>query len=307
MTKIISNSAFGKEAVVLSVLIPFYRDDASALLNSLSEQRTSQPVEIIIVDDGTKDDALTERMTVAVQQANKAACLMTLADNQGRSAARNHLQRASNADWILFLDADMRPVSEAFLENYIQLIQSDMADVFFGGFTVEEKSQNKDGELHRALSEVSDCLPVEEREAAGPQFVASSNLCIRKSVIKDNPFDDGFQGWGWEDSEWAARISKIYRLKHVNNPALHIGLESTDTLLCRFQTSGQNYALFTEKHPDLAKALTLYRLSSKLRSVPGHKFVRPILKAIVKLPLPMKARLIALKLWRASWYADALS
>ncbi len=307
MNKAVSNKAFGQTKPTLSVLIPFYRDDASDLLMALSAQEASDSVEIILVDDGTKEAALTARITQAVMASEKAACLVTLAENQGRSAARNHLQQAANADWILFLDADMRPVSDKFLENYLQLIHANIADVLFGGFTVEKKSQNRDGELHRALSEISDCLPVYEREAAGPQFVASSNLCIKKSVIQENPFDDGFIGWGWEDSEWAARISDLYTLKHVSNPALHIGLESTDTLLKRFSTSGANYVRFTEKHPDLARTLTLYRLSNRLKSIPGQKLVRPFLKAVVKLPLPIKARLFALKLWRASWYAEALS
>lgn len=307
MSKIICNTAANGATPRLSVLIPFYKDDASALINALSAQNLSQHVEIILVDDGTGDANLTAKTTQAVMDCKPACTLITLAQNQGRAKARNHLQSASKADWILFLDADMRPVKDNFLENYLSLIEANMADVFFGGFTVEAKSQNKLGELHRALSAVSDCLPLHERQAAGPQFVASSNLCIRKSVIEDNPFDDGFQGWGWEDSEWAARIASKHTLLHVDNPALHLGLESTDTLLNRFSSSGANYARFTQKHPELAKTLTLFQLSNKLKSIPGQKLIRPFLKLIVKLPFPIKARLIALKLWRASWYAEALS
>ena len=96
------------------------------------------------------------------------------------------------------------------------------------------------------------------------------------------------------------------QLVHIDNPALHLGLESDDTLLNRFKTSGPNYARFTEKHPDLAKTLTLYRLSKILKKVPGQKLGRPLLKWLVKSPAPMRARLMALKLWRASWYADAI-
>ena len=138
--------------------------------------------------------------------------------------------------------------------------------------------------------------------------MASSNLCVRRSVLKAEPFDSGFSGWGWEDSEWAARVAKTYTLKHADNPAVHLGLETTDTMLKRFATSGPNYLRFTKAHPELAERLPLYNISKKLGKLPGQRLMRPLLKLCVKThAAPMRARLIALKLWRASHYAEALS
>lgn len=307
METIIQSPSYDTTNPSLSVLIPFYKDDATLLIKALGEQKTEKPFEVILVDDGTQDTTLTAKLTAVIQNQNFAVKLISFPQNKGRSAARNHLQNVAQAEWLLFLDADMRPTSPVFLDTYLKAIETHSADVFFGGFMVEEKSADKDGDLHRALSAVSDCLPLEERQAAGPQFVASSNLCLHKSVIAEHPFDDKFIGWGWEDSDWAARVSAVCALNHIDNPALHLGLESTDTLLKRFKTSGQNYKRFIDKHPDLAKTLTLYKLSKKLGKVPGQKLMRPILKAVVKSPSPMKARLFALKIWRASWYAEALA
>ena len=306
MTDVYKNRLYDEASPALSILIPFFKDDASALVSALATQKTSEPIEIIVVDDGTGDPVLTSRLQSLTTELPAAICLITSAKNGGRAAARNRLQQAARSDWLLFLDADMRPVSQNFLHTYLSEIERNRADIIFGGFTVESQSEDKSGALHRALSAVSDCLPLKERQAAGPQYVASSNLCLRKSVITENPFDNGFVGWGWEDSEWAARVSKSYTLIHIDNPALHLGLENEDTLLKRLQLSGPNYARFTDKHPELAKTLTLYRLSKRLRKVPGQKFGRPILRRLVKSNAPMRARLIALKLWRASWYAEAL-
>jgi len=292
----------------LSVLIPYYKDNPCALIIALDHLPVDvSHIEIIAYNDGTNDPALDTDVTRCLTKRRLPVKIIAADINQGRAAARNALQKAARADWVLFLDADMRPVKDSFLQDYLNLIEADIADVIFGGFTVEETAVDADRNLHRALSETSDCLSLDQREAAGPQYVATSNLAVRKSVLSDEPFDPGFSGWGWEDSEWAARIAKSYRLRHVDNPALHLGLETTDTLLRRFQNSGPNYLRFTQKHPELAQSLALFQISTKLKNIPAQTIMRPFLKAMVKTRFaPMKLRLTALKLWRASWYAQAM-
>ena len=294
---------------VLSILVPYYRDNPIPLIQALGEQCVDSPdVEILVYDDGTNNAELNCAAIAAVKNCEAPVSLFIASENRGRSFARNSLTEYARGKWVLFLDADMRPETENFVSNYLASIQEDAADVIFGGFTVPAKSNDPDRELHRALSEISDCLSLEDRIAAGPQFVASSNLAVRKNVLDVEPFDPEFMGWGWEDSEWAARISKNYTLIHTDNPALHLGLETTDTLLRRFRTSGPNYLRFTQKHPDLAKTLPLYRIVQKMKHVPGQKISRPILRLMVKQKLtPVSLRIKALKLWRASWYAETFA
>jgi len=289
----------------LSVLVPFFHDNPLPLMKALSEQ-TSTEIELLFYDDGTANHSLTQELMGYVRSAKVDITLITALQNKGRAIARNTLKEAARADWVLFLDADMRPKTAKFLTNYVTLIEANIADVFFGGFEVENHAESPDRELHRALSQSSDCLPLMEREAAGPQFVATSNLCVKKSVLNAEPFDNQFQGWGWEDSEWAARIAKKYRLKHIENSALHLGLETDTTLLSRFQNSAENYKRFTSKHPQLAEHLALYRLVKKLARLPAQRFLAPLYRIIVLTRfLPMRLRILGLKLWRASWYARA--
>ena len=289
----------------LSVLIPFYRDNPSMLLSELLAQAERlRGVEILIYDDGTLDPKICATLAAQVKDASSPVTLLIAEQNMGRATARNTLQEKARGEWVLFLDADMRPGSEQFLSNYIALIEADAGDIIFGGFTVPETASRSE-ELHRALSEVSDCLAFSERQAAGPQYVATSNLCVRKAVLLAEPFDSGFVGWGWEDSEWAARVARRYTLIHAENTALHLGLESDDTLLKRFKESAHNYKRFTSLHPDLAQTLTLYRLTEKLRKFPLHRLCRPFMRGAVKFhALPIRFRVLALKFWRASWYAE---
>ncbi|MEL6687868.1 MAG: glycosyltransferase family A protein [Pseudomonadota bacterium] len=292
----------------LSILIPFYRDDPSILLRSLDTQNVDKDqVEILVMDDGTGDSELTAAAQATVDAMRLSCRLIIAPQNRGRSATRNALQDQAQADWILFLDADMRVDHDHFLSDYLQIIGNDEADIIFGGFSVEDQASCRDTDLHRVLSGTSDCLPAAHRRQAGAQHVASSNLCIRKSVMTAEPFDPEFKGWGWEDSEWAARVSSRYRLVHIDNPAVHLGLETTESLLSRFASSGGNYRRFVNAHPALAQSLPLYRIVQRLKHIPGHQLARSPLRMMVRAhTIPMQLRVAALKLWRASHYAEAM-
>lgn len=293
----------------LSILVPYYHDDPVPLIQSLAAQcGKRRDVEVLVYDDGTNDPDLNCKAIAAIKNTSAPVGLFIAEGNRGRSFARNKLFEFARAPWVLFLDADMRPENDSFIDDYVKLISEMDCDVIFGGFKVLEQSEDPDRELHRALSEVSDCLTLEERQAAGPQFVCSSNLAVKKEVLKAEPFDPEFSGWGWEDSEWAARVFKKFDLIHADIPAWHLGLETTDTLLKRFKTSGPNYERFTNKHPDLAQTLPLYRIVQRLKKVPGQKLSRPFLRLVVRLKIvPLRLRLLALKLWRASWYAETFA
>jgi len=293
----------------LSILIPYYHDDPVALIKALSKQcGERQDVEILVYDDGSNDPDLNHKAIASVKNSLAPIGLFIAEQNRGRSFARNQLFEFARSEWVLFLDADMRPEKESFVDDYVSLISQLDCDVIFGGFKVLEQSDDPDRELHRALSEVSDCLTLEDRQAAGPQYVCSSNLAVKKEVLVAEPFDPEFSGWGWEDSEWAARVFKSFNLVHADIPAWHLGLETTDTLLKRFKTSGPNYKRFTRKHPELAANLPLFKIVQKLRKIPGQKMSRPLLRFVVKLGfMPVRLRLLALKLWRASWYAETFA
>ncbi|GLQ21779.1 glycosyltransferase family 2 protein [Algimonas porphyrae] len=292
----------------LSILVPFYRDDPSPLLRSLDTQDVDTGrIEIRIMDDGTGDPSLTERVAATVAQMRLPTHLHSAETNRGRSATRNALQQNARADWVLFLDADMRIDHPDFLSRYLDRIDANDCDIVFGGFDVEDHADDRDTDLHRVLSHSSDCLSAEHRARNGAQHVASSNLCVRRSVLEAQPFDPAFQGWGWEDSEWAARVSSTHRLRHIDNPAVHLGLETTETLLSRFASSGPNYRRYVQAHPTLAETLPLFKIVTRLRHVPGHALARLPLRSLVRMhALPTRLRVLALKLWRASHYAEAM-
>ncbi len=308
---IITNTAWQQRAgITLSVLIPFYNDDPQTLLHQLGRNLPAQ-CEIIFYNDGSDDPLLRKNMSTAVSGLSLPVQLINGAVNRGRSAARNALIKAARGQWVLFLDADMMPEDENFLQNWCDCIAQQNPAIVFGGFSVETiESIEPALALHQAFSQSSDCLPAQVRAVNPAKHVCTSNLLVRRDVLHDCPFDNGFSGWGWEDVEWAARASKTWSVSHIDNPARHLGLESADTLVRRFKQSAPNYARFVQQHPALAQTLPSWKAAQMIRKIPGVSVFLPVFAVIARDKvgvLPLWLRVLALKLWRSCWYAQALS
>lgn len=301
---------FGPHAsgpTILSILVPFYHDDPCDLIAALSEQALTG-VELVLYDDGSADKELYFRIITQAGQSRLPVKLISAPENRGRSHARNALVQAAKGQYLLFLDADMLPTGPDLLRNYCQEIQNGAPAVVFGGFQVPKQAGQPDQELHRAISQTSDCLSAEERAKLPAKHVCTSNLLVRKDVLAANPFDTDFHGWGWEDVEWAARVAEHNEIRHVDNAALHLGLESAESLVRRYRDSAANYALFVSKHPQLARQLPTFRTAKLARKLPGLRMFRPWLAKIAAATKgPMGLRILALKLWRASWYGEKLA
>jgi glycosyltransferase involved in cell wall biosynthesis len=87
---------------LVSILIPAYNAErwiADTINSALAQTWPSK--EIIIVDDGSRDDTLR----VARQFTPKNVCVVRQ-ENQGAAAARNHALSLSQGDYIQWLDAD---------------------------------------------------------------------------------------------------------------------------------------------------------------------------------------------------------
>ncbi len=97
----------------LSVLIPLYEGAATIerTLRSLSVIAARGRAEVVVVDDGSRDDgaALAER---ALATLGFGAARVLRQANAGSSAARNHALQRARGRWLLFLDADDELVAD---------------------------------------------------------------------------------------------------------------------------------------------------------------------------------------------------
>lgn len=290
----------------LTICVPTYRDNPSGLVKALSGCHGSADTTLIVYDDGSGNRALSRQIETALSRYPGNARLITEARNRGRSAARNALARAAQGDWLLLLDADMRPVRADFLSRYLEAISA-LAEpgLVVGGFALAPGRSTPAHRLHAAQSRRSECLPAARRTKAPGRYVFTSNVAVHREVLDRVGFDPGFTGWGWEDVDWGLRVAKAFAIRHIDNPALHLGLDEDEALIRKYAGSGGNFARLARRHPEAAGGMPIYRAACLLQRVAPLRAPaeRTGLLAARQRWLPMPARLFGLKLLRAAAYA----
>ena len=161
-----------------SVVIPLYNKEhyIEATIRSVLSQ-TCQDFEVIVVDDGSKDNSLalarkyeSDRVRVIAQE------------NQGVSVARNTGIENARGKFIAFLDAD-----DQWQAHYLATIQGltdqyPESDIFVTAYTVDMGN----GKVHYStrLEPETGCLPSYWLTLAkGYDFVWTSATVIRRSAL----------------------------------------------------------------------------------------------------------------------------
>ncbi|MAK81118.1 glycosyltransferase [Phenylobacterium sp.] len=289
----------------LSVLIPFKGDDPRALIATLAREPAA--VEIVLLDDGTGDSALSGALQALIADLPLPIRLVTLAVNEGRAKGRNRLVSHARAGHFLFLDSDMAPDSPDFLKTWLALIERTDPAVAFGGFSLDQVEPRRDQALHWAMAAHSDCLSAAERSLSPEKHVFTSNLLVRRDVFAAEGFDEGFAGWGWEDVEWGMRVARRWPIVHIDNTATHLGLDPASVIAAKYEQSAANFARVVAAHPDVVSAYPSYRAAKILRRVPLRGLWRPLIKAFALNALaPLPSRAFAMRLYRAALYAEAV-
>jgi glycosyltransferase involved in cell wall biosynthesis len=301
---IVSNAAWEGEPPILSVLIACHGRDPTRLIAALDGAGAA--VEIIVLDDGA-DERLAWTISASVRALARPARFIRLAPGQGRARSRNRLAAAGRGESLLFLDADLLPDDEDFLERWLALVAREHPAVAFGGFTLEQAPATRIFAVHRALARRSDCLPAKVRRRSPRKHVFTSNLLIRRDVFDAHPFDPGFIGWGWEDIEWSMRVSRTHPIRHVDIAVTRLRLDPAEVVAATFEQSAANFARVARRHPDMASACPGYGAARTMRRLPLLRLWRPWLKAVALMQAaPAPPRALALRLYRAALYAEAL-
>lgn len=235
--------------IFLSVLIPVYNWNVGPLLTSLYSQCVHLPegqrVEIIVMDDGSSEK-FTNR-TVAAQLS-----LVRYEEsgvNKGRAEIRNALLQQAKGVYVLFLDADMLPDRDDFIQTYLAQGREGREIVCGGISYCQNKQKDPEYSFYLYKSGKTEALPSSVRRSTPWRYLFTSNIMVRRDIMKSVHFDPRFTGYGFEDIEWGIRLGKSFIITHIDNTCSHMGVMSKQQVFSKMRDSVQNYALFLSLHP----------------------------------------------------------
>lgn len=215
---------------MLSVLLPVYNFDIRDLVASISSQAklAGIPFEIIVVDD-----ASSEQFRILGREAEKFDGVKYIEEekNLGRSKIRNKLADLAKYDNLLYLDCDSSIDNPDFLQNYID--ELDKYEVIYGGrkynYTLPYDDRLKLHWLHGIKREQ---IPVGVRSNEPNKSFMTNNFVISREAIEKVRFNEKIRGYGHEDTLFGYDLMKCnITIKHIDNPVIHLGLESSEEFL----------------------------------------------------------------------------
>jgi GT2 family glycosyltransferase len=265
----------------LSILVPVYNFDIKSLVLCLAEeinQKYQGDIEIVVLDDCSTEQNLAVQNQRFLENFDFVKYI-PLSNNIGRSKARNYLSKISRASHFLFLDCDVLPDREDFLEKYVESIKNNDF-VVCGGISYQQiQEKSNESTFYLEFSKKTDVHDSSYRNDHSWQTFLSSNFLVNKNVIERFPFDETYSGYGYEDLDWAATLQKNgIRVFHVENTVTHIGLVSDSHFLSRAKLAIQNYVKFSKKYPDLFAETKIYKILLALKFCP--EFVLNFLKSV---------------------------
>ena len=255
---------------VLTVLIPVYNWDVSALLLRIIEEADGfgleGGIEVLVLDDGSNDQALLAGNDAFCSTHQRPYLEYTrLGHNVGRSAVRNLLAAKGRGDFLLFLDCDVLPDRDRFLRDYLERANADEFDVVCGGVSYRTRVLNApEFDYHAYLGQRKEVKPAAERNVAPWRHILTSNIMVRKSVFQATPFNERFTGYGYEDIEWGVRLAENFSILHIDNTVSHLGLVTKGRTYEKMRLSVSNYLLLKDLCPHAFAASAISKLVDPL-------------------------------------------
>lgn len=267
---------------MLSILIPTYNYAILALVKNVHQQclEAQIPFEIICLDDQSDNDYQIENQVISTLPS----CIYNVNQtNVGRTRTRQRLAEQAKYDWLLFLDADVIPVTSAFIQHYIDAIQPNT--VIFGGYQYEKESTDATKILRYRYGKEREEKYASERNKNPYTYVFSGNMLVPKSIFLNFNYQANEKNYGMDIYFGYQLYQQQISVLHLDNPILHLGLETNEVY---FQKALQGVEsrkkyLLHEKGVDQMNPLVqayakLKKLGlTKLVAV-GFKIVAPFLK-----------------------------
>jgi glycosyltransferase involved in cell wall biosynthesis len=201
----------------LSLIIPYHNSESTigALLESIIASKNAPPFEVIVVDDGSKNNIKYQILNIKYANTKlknvRNLKLIRLPHNRGPAAARNRGSKVARGKFLVFLDSDIRLFPDT-LHNLAAIYREDPDVVALTGVWVKEQETAEFFPNFKALRDWS--YWINERDKSGYYFLFSTRIAsIKKSVfLRLGGFDENYPGALVEDIELTYRIARRYAI-----------------------------------------------------------------------------------------------
>jgi GT2 family glycosyltransferase len=275
---------------MLSICIPVYNYDISRLVKELHRQavQTERPFEILTADDASDETFRTKNRQINLPNMR----YIQLNENIGRSKIRNRLADEAKYPNLLFMDCDSAILSPLYIANYITFL--DWQTVCCGGRIYENVKPDDSTLLRWKYGVERESMPASKRSKNPNVGFCSNNFLIPKDLFQQVKFDETITGYGHEDTLFGLELlARGIIIRHINNPLIHLGLESASAFLEKTENGIANLykieILLRRKYPQFISHSRLMRSKLALQKFCLTGFAAMIFNLLRQ---PMKQHLL---------------
>lgn len=221
--------------MTLSVLIPTFNYNARALVDSMLKRAQTESVqaEVIVGDDASTSETAWMDEVESLEDVH----IIHAGHNLGRARICNLMASKAAGQWLLIVDADALVPKEFSLKRY--LAAGNEAPVVCGGLYHPSVNPNPADTLRYAYERKADSHRSASLRNLHPHSQLSTfNLLIRRNVFMAIQFDEHCTDYGYEDTLFGVQLQKKgVLIKHIDNPLVHMGLDSNAAFLKKTETA----------------------------------------------------------------------
>lgn len=242
---------------MLSILIPAYNYDLTALVKDLHEQGEAGdvPFEIICLDD---DSGPNFKAKNSVINGYESATYEELSRNVGRSKIRNLLAEKAKYEYLLFMDCDSKVVHQDYLKAYVDRLEPNT--LLYGGRCYQKEAPAEANlMLHWKYGSEREAKSAAQRQLKPYHSFMTNNFLIPKKVFDAIKFDESLLQYGHEDTLFGLELlQRSIPIHHFDNPLEHTGLEKSVVFLNKTKQALENLDALYSKNKGIETRLLSY-------------------------------------------------
>jgi len=270
---------------MISILIPTFNHSVVELVTNIHKQCVDSKIqfEILIYDDCSTNQKIKKSNEILTDLP--MVSYKCLESNMGRSFVRNRLSEKAKYKWLLFMDADVSPKSNLFIKKYIDNIKIN-SEVIYGGVEYDKKKPNNDTVLRWKYGKKRESKSKIKRKKNCYLNLLTCNFLIKKNVMLDHPFNEKISKNSNEDSLFSYNLKfNNIKVKHIDNPVLHIVLDSAYVFLKKSLEYAESSLFFVENElmdKDYMKITKFYYKIKKMKLVPLFSIFFLLLRPLIR-------------------------